>query len=152
MSKKNTVPSDPVKAPRDPLKARRAAGLRLMGYTVADAAKAVSVAKSTLEKWMQCSWWSGMLDEARAEYLGDIVCQARLALMAQIRMGDGKLAFRVLERLDPDFAPPAMRHEVSGPDGGAIEVSSSLDLSLLSDEELDALDEILERAERPGVE
>ena len=60
--------------------------------------------------------------------------------------GDWKAALAYLERRHPAGWRRRETRELTGPGGGAIRTEHSLDMSKLSDEELDLLEELRERA------
>ena len=59
---------------------------------------------------------------------------------------DWRAAMTYLERRFPDRWGRRQRHEVSGPDGGAIAIAGGWDLGKLSDKELAALQALAEKA------
>ncbi len=153
MAKKSAPSGDPVGEPRDRAKAVHAARLRLLGYTFVESAKGARVGLRTLKRWEECSWWRGVVEEARVHYLGEVEAAARMALLSSLSEGDGSLALRVLERLDPALRPPSQRHEVTGADGGPIEVRQELPVGELSDAALAELEAALGRqVESDGAE
>ena len=90
-----------------------AAYLRMMGSTQVQAAKAVGRSVRTIRDWEadKCLWDLAR-EEARKRWMRELVDVSRGALLAKVRGGDGDLAFRILERVEEELAPPAyqMRH------------------------------------------
>ena len=85
--------------------------LRRPGATHADAAEAAGTGLRSLRYWIVQDWWSEVEDAASGQETEDLVRIAVESLRANMPE-DGKLSLRVLERLDPRFAPATQRHEV----------------------------------------
>jgi hypothetical protein len=95
-----------------------AAYLRMMGATQRDAARAVGRSLRTIATWeSHKDQWALALDEARKRWLIDLTHASRAALLGTIKEGNGMLALQVLERLDPELAPPKQRVDVELSDG-----------------------------------
>jgi len=90
---------------------RAAVNLRRVGMSFSSAADAAGVTDRTLRRWREQDWWREIEEEASAGETAELV---RIAVesLRQNMPGDGKLALRVAERLDPRFAPATQRHEV----------------------------------------
>jgi transposase-like protein len=88
-----------------------AVALRRPGASFPSAAEQAGVTDRTLRHWRDQAWWAEIEDEASAGETAELV---RIAVesLRQNMPGDGKLALRVAERLDPRFAPATQRHEV----------------------------------------
>ena len=91
-----------------------AAHLRMLGMTQEQAAKTVGIGERTLRRWEATDQWAEACAVARGRWLNGIDVCARTALLQALRSdGDparrGFLAFKVLERIDPRFAPPRWR-------------------------------------------
>ena len=65
----------------------------------------------TLRYWLATEWWVEVESAAVAHETEEIVTLALQALRDALP-DDGKLALRVLERLDARFAPATQRHAV----------------------------------------
>lgn len=139
MTRQSSENTDPVTQPRSWDKALKAAGMRLLGATQAEAAEAADISERTLRKYEQCSWWAECEREARDEYLDEVRSAAYKQLLGIIRNGDEKTVRWTLERIGPDaFLPPRQKveQEVSA-DVTQEDNTSNVDLSQLSDEELE---------------
>jgi hypothetical protein len=112
--------NDPVQSPSDLDKALSAAYLRYLGMSQKEAASRVGIGERTLRRWEDCSWWAEVKAEAAERWLGGLMEDARAGLKDGVR-GDGHLALKVLERLDDRLAPPKLRTELTGRDGGPIQ-------------------------------
>lgn len=92
---------DEVSRPQDWAKAVSAAYFRALGATVAAAAEAAGVGERTLFRWETCSWWPDAHREAVERWHVDLSAASRAALLGAIKGGDGDLALKVQERLNP---------------------------------------------------
>ena len=91
-----------------------AAYLRMLGATQQQAAKTVGIGERTLRRWEADDLWGRACDQARGRWLHGMEMCARGALLDALRddsdsVRRGFLALKILERLDPDFAPPRRR-------------------------------------------
>lgn len=119
-----------------------------VGATRRAAAAAAGVSRSTLQTWLS----RGEVSNAPALYRNfakdvreaDAACEIR-ALVAIRRAADSdwKAAAWILEHCRSDYGA---RHEVTGPDGGPLEVEGTWNLGALSDKELAALQELTAKA------
>lgn len=101
-----------ISAPKDPEKATSAAFLRLLGATQQEAADAVGIGRIQISKWENSPWWSEYVDLARDRWLSGLAAKARNSVESAIP-ADARLAFQVLERLEPALSPKAAL-EVTG--------------------------------------
>lgn len=103
-----------------------AAYLRLLGATQEDAAEQVGVVARTVRAWEGSPWWPEAEFEARQRWLKGGDSLARRGLYRGLRSQDDAIASTNArwwaERRMPEFAPPKLRHEHTGEDGGPIEV------------------------------
>ena len=118
---------DPVTAPQDRDKAVSVALLRLLGASQEAAAEAAGAGERTVRQWETCSWWPEMLAEASRRWLAGLAAKARKGLERGVEE-DGRLALKVLERLEPALAPPKVRAVVE-----------NLDFGTLTDEQLERI-------------
>ncbi len=121
---------DPVRAPRHRDLALGVAHLRQLGCSQSEAAKATGVTTRTVGRWEECSWWPDVQREAAERWLEGLTARARRGLDGAV-VEDGRLALRVLERLDPALAPLRMR----------VAVGYDIDVRQLTDDELDRVAE-----------
>ena len=85
---------------------------RLLGSTQAQAGAAVGRSPRTIRSWeADRVLWQRASEEARQRWLGEITAAARRAVLDNAGT-DVDLALKLLERLDPDLAPPTQRHKV----------------------------------------
>ena len=90
-----------------------AAYLRMTGASQRPAAKAVGVSERTLRRWEADKRWPTACAEARGRWLHGVEIEARAGLARGLQNDqDGHLSFKVLQRLDPDFAPPRERAQM----------------------------------------
>ena len=106
--------------PDDIEKALSYAYLRLMDYTQKAAAEAVGMGERTGRRWESMDWWHVISAEAQDRWLNGLKRIARRSL-AKHAVTDGALALKILERTDPNLAPPSVRQELTGAGGGAVE-------------------------------
>ena len=104
-------------APRYWEKAVLCAYYRLLGATQKAAGAAVGRSERTVRVWeADRTLWTRASEEARQRWLGEVTSAARHSLLKAALGADGDLALKILERLDPDLAPPTQRlkhsHEV----------------------------------------
>lgn len=114
--------TDPVGRPVDMEKAIATAYLRMMGATQERAAEGAGASVRSIQSWEKCSWWDDAREAARKRWMKDLTDSARKGLTQGVK-DDGTLALRVLERVDPELAPPKMQAEIGGVGGGPIEVN-----------------------------
>lgn len=100
-----------VAKPQDWDKAVAAAFLWLISQKVKNSAKLAGVSPRALHMWVRSPWWGDACDEARKKWLNSSTAYARRALMENLKDGDGQSARWLLERTDPDLAPPTQRHK-----------------------------------------
>lgn len=102
-----------------------AAYLRIIGHTQEEAATAVGRNARTIREWeADAELWNAARDEARDRWLQEVTDAARRSVLkAAGRNAD--LGLKVLERVDPAFAPK-QKLEHTGKDGGPIETRSEL--------------------------
>lgn len=87
--------------------------LRMMGATQRDAASAVGRKKRTVQEWQEDTVLYALArEEARTRWLSEATDAARKTLLTAIKGGHAEMALRLLERVDPDLAPPTQRHQV----------------------------------------
>jgi hypothetical protein len=85
----------------------------MMGSTQKDAGHAVGRALRTVQEWEEDKViYAQAREEARRRWLADVIDAARTSLLKTLREGTGKLALKVLERVDADLAPATQRHKV----------------------------------------
>ena len=99
-----------------------AAYLRIIGLNQKQAAKSVGVTRRTIQNWEAHETWPQAKAEARDRWCAEIHCRARGAILKALEQSDATSARWVLERMDPDFAPPRQRHELGGMPGNPIRV------------------------------
>lgn len=140
--------SDPVKRPRSWDKALKAAGMRLLGASQAEAAKTAGIGERTLQRYEKCSWWPEAEKQAREKWLDDVRAAAYRSLLKLVRGTDEmdpdpKTVRWTLERIDEQFIPPKQRIEQDvTADVTERDDSDNMDLSKLDDEDLDELERI----------
>jgi transposase len=125
------------------------------GAFVEEAAQAAGVSKRTLFRWQQRAQGEDAPERFRrfADAVERARAQANVADVVVIRraaaQGDWRAAGWRLERIDPRWRRKT-GHEVSGPDGGAIplEHATRLNLRALTEDELDELARLYEKAGR----
>src|SRR5436853_604320 len=87
---------------------------RLLGSSQTAAGAAVGRSQRTIRVWEnEAALWTRATEEARRRWLGEISSLARRQLLKGLMDADADLALKVIERLDPDLAPPSqrLRHE-----------------------------------------
>ena len=126
--KSTSESDDPVRAPRHRDLALGVAHLRQLGCSQSEAAKATGVTTRTVGRWEACSWWPDVQREAAERWLVGLAARARRGLEGAVSE-DGRLALRVLERLDPALAPLRMR----------VAVGYDIDVRQLTDDQLDRM-------------
>lgn len=92
---------DEVTRPHDWDKAVAAAYIRAIGGTQAIAAASAGCGERTLARWERCSWWPEAHRQAVERWRGELSSASRASLLAAVKAGDGDLALKALERLDP---------------------------------------------------
>jgi hypothetical protein len=111
-----------------------AAYLRMLGASQEAAGVAVRRSERTVFDWEHHASWPLAREEARQRWLSDLTDASRKALLDSIRGGAGDLAFKVLERVDRDLAPPAHRlqhqHEVGEGLSGLLQAFGAHDADL----------------------
>lgn len=119
-----------------------AAYLRIIGESQKGTATSVGRSERTIWGWENdAELWAAAREEARHRWLREVTdASRRSVLKAAGRNAD--LAFRILERVDPDLAPK-QKHEHSGPDGGPIQTE---DVGLTDAERAARVLELLDRA------
>lgn len=117
MSKKRKQVNTP-KRPRSWVQAIEAALLEVSGHTGVEICDMLGIHQRTLRGWRAADWWErDAIPEARDQYANDITRLSRLRLKTSLQkpgIEAGKLAFKVLERTDPAFAPPTQRVHQTG--------------------------------------
>lgn len=104
-----------------------AAYYRLLGYTQEDAGKEIRRNGRTVRRWEEDNdEWASLCAEAQALYLKDVIAAARNAVIKQIKGGDGDLGFKILERNEIGFEPPAQRLKLGMDQDEAEEVDEGL--------------------------
>jgi hypothetical protein len=94
--------------------------LRLIGHTQAEAAIAAGRSERTIRNWeADTELWAAAREEANSRWLQATTDAARRTVLKAVAR-NADLAFRILERLDPELAPPKQRHEHGGEGGGPI--------------------------------
>jgi hypothetical protein len=92
-----------------------AAYFRALGSSQPEAARAVGRSTRTIKTWeADRTLWVRAVAEARLRWLGEATALARRQLLAGLRNDEGgELSLKLLERLDPELAPPAhrLKHE-----------------------------------------
>lgn len=117
-----------------------------------DAAAAAGVSETTLYRWLQEGAKDGAHPELREfrESLTRARAHAKVSAIATLRRAasdDWRAAAFLLERAWPDEWGRRTRLEHTGRDGGPVEVASGgVDLSKLSDQELEELQGMMQRA------
>jgi transposase len=116
------------------------------------AAEAAGIARSTLQNWIARGELDGRQPHKRfAEAVRTAEAEFELESLRAIEQaaagGDWRAKAWVLERRHPERWGRQTRHEVTGPDGQAVEVQGGVlgDLRKLSEQQLDQLAELLER-------
>lgn len=122
MSKKSSAPAQEKKRHAHWDKVVSAAYLRMIGHTQEEAARGVGRSQRTIQLWeADTELWAAAREEARGRWLQATVDASRQSVLkAAGRNAD--LAFRILERVDPELAPPKQKHEHSGEGGGPIAI------------------------------
>lgn len=113
---------DTIQKPHDIEKATSAAYLRLMGATQEQAGKAVGVARQTVVKWEASDFWPSAVETAKSRWLAGLAAKARASVETAIP-DDARLAFSVLERLEPALNPKATVQVEGGAQPVRIEVT-----------------------------
>lgn len=112
------------KPPKDWDKWVSSAYLRMLGQSLNDVAKGVGRSRKTIWTWEQNrTLWERAKLEAQSRWMNDLIDVSRATLIKSIREGNADAALKVLERTQASLAPPRMRQEISGPGGGAVQVS-----------------------------
>jgi hypothetical protein len=100
-----------------------AAYLRMIGHTQAEVATSAGRSERTIQAWeADRELWTAARDEARGRWLQEVTDAARRSVLK----GAGRipdLGLKILERIDPELAPPKQQHEHAGEGGGPIEVT-----------------------------
>lgn len=107
-----------------------AAYVRMLGGTQRAAANLADVGKRTVRRWENSKWWPDAEAEAHRRWLQKASAKARLALLEVLddmdpETRDGATLRFVSERLLSGLEPPKLRQEITGKDGGPIEVSDA---------------------------
>ena len=131
-------PHDTVEKPQDWEKAVSAAYMRLLGAPQRVAAEAADIGARTLIRWEKSDWWPKALEEANDRWFHRLTSASRRTLLKAIRKGRSDQALTVLERVDPRLMPPKQRHELSGPDGGAIPTEVTVTRRVITADDGDA--------------
>lgn len=118
-------PTATVQRPMDWDKAVAAAYLRLIGHTQLEAAKGAGVGERTVARWENSSFWPEACEEAADRWLSHLVEHSRRSLLDGVKK-DPELSLKVLERTDPRLAPPKLKAELTGKDGGPVEFTLDL--------------------------
>ncbi len=102
--------------------------LRALGVTWAACASAVGVSLRTVHRWQEHESWSDAVKEAADRWHVDMDQKSRAVITQAVeKFADdpteaGKTARWYLERTDPRLAPPAIQHQLSGSEGGAVPI------------------------------
>jgi hypothetical protein len=117
--------------------------LRVLGHTQVEGARGVGRSKRAVQLWeADADLWRAARDEARERWLDEVTDAARRSVLkAAGRNAD--LGLKVLEKLDPAFAPPRQRFEHTGKDGGPVQTE---DVSLSDAERAARVLALLDRA------
>ena len=123
---------------------KRAVEAIKLGSSYKDAAAWAGISQDTFTRWMQ--------NEADfADAIKNAEGAGRVGLLAKIEkaINDGawQAAAWKLERRDPEHYGRKERVELTGKDGGAVQVEHKRDLSKLSDTDLDLLTALLAKAD-----
>ena len=89
-----------------------AAYLRLRGLSALDCAKGVSCSQRSIRRWMNSDFWPRACEEATKRWMHDLTAASKTTLLKGIRAGDTEKALKILERTEPQLAPPAQQHEI----------------------------------------
>lgn len=104
-------PRDKIGRPRDWDKAVLAAYFRLIGSTIAEAAKQAGTSETSLGVWESCSWWPAACRQATEDkWLSHLLSRSMRTIFRDVSE-DSRLALQVTERLLPKLAPPKVRSE-----------------------------------------
>jgi len=101
-----------VQKPQDWDKALAAAFFWQIAGELKATAKAVGISESTMQRWVRSPWWGRACAESRPDWFSHLTAESRRTVVKAIQEGDSDLALRILERTDPQLAPPAQRLEV----------------------------------------
>ena len=119
-----------------------------LGATYADAAGFGGISYETLRSWMASESPKHLAFSAAVK---DAQAAGKIGLLAKIEkaINDGawQAAAWKLERRDPQGYGRMERVELTGKDGGAVQVDHKRDLSKLSDTDLDLLTALLAKAD-----
>jgi len=102
--------------------------VRILGGTQREAGEAAGVTMRTVGNWERSDWWDDALAEARELWLTEATAQARKTLLRILEdtdpeTRDARTVRWLLERVDERLLPPKQRQEITGKDGGPIEVA-----------------------------
>lgn len=120
---RKTAPTDPPEKPHAHWdKVVSAAYLRIIGHTQRDAAIGVGRSLRSIQSWEADSeLWALARAAARDRWFSNVTDVARATVLKGAAK-DPDLSLRLLERIDPDLAPRS-KHEITGTDGGPVEVA-----------------------------
>ncbi len=110
--------------------------LRMMGATQRGAAEGAGVSLRTVQTYEKHPSYPEAREEARERWCKNVSDLARTRLINSLKKkgdkddsGEGQgdaspeLALKIVERIDPELAPPRVRSEISGPGGSPIKVT-----------------------------
>jgi hypothetical protein len=96
----------------------------MIGHTQTQAAEAVGRSERTVRDWeSDPERWPRAQEEARGRWLHNATDAARKAVLRSLNAGNAELGKWLLERVEPALAPPKQRAELTGPEGGPLEVT-----------------------------
>ena len=92
-----------------------AAYYRLLGGSQKAASAAVGRNERTIRNWeANTALWTRAVDAAKHRWLDEVTSLARRQLLKALMTAEGDLSLKILERLDPDLAPPSQRLKHEG--------------------------------------
>ena len=103
---------DKTTTPQDWDKVVAAAYLRLRGLPMMDCAKGVNCGYRSIRRWINSDFWPQACEEATSRWMHDLRSESKVTLLKGIRAGDTERALKILERTEPQLAPPAQQHEI----------------------------------------
>jgi hypothetical protein len=101
----------------------RAAMMRVLGATQKEAAEAAGRSERTVRDWEGSPLWREALVEVEGLWLQDLKFAAMGTVLRNAAVNP-MLGWDVLQRLVPALAPPRLRHEHTGKNGGPIQTES----------------------------
>src|SRR4029453_18938890 len=92
-----------------------AAYYRLLGSSQKQASAAVGRNERTIRNWeANTAVWTRATQAAKDRWLGEVTSLARRQLLKAMMDANGELSLKLLERLEPDLAPPSQRLKHEG--------------------------------------